>query len=202
MDRRQAIQKEFAAQGIEEDNIHCVNAIHGNTINIANLQAQGMLENRTLTRGQIGCYLSHVKAWEQFDQDVTQNYAFVFEDDITFIVPDFLEQMVNIIQQLEENKVQFDVLYLSRNYFGETFHPGFWTGPKVTPNVYKPNHMGGGAHSYVLSKEGAKKLLILSKPIKIPLDMMMLHEKTEKLSVHTFMTKARNWDDSDTAHII
>jgi glycosyl transferase, family 25 len=202
-DRKNALVRELQEQGINvEKYVHRIEAVHGATLNLNTLRQNGTLSAPNLTRGEVGCYLSHLAAWTRFLSRKDQKYAVIFEDDVTFINDPFVARLESAIQSLESQNITFDILFLSRNYYGEKIHPGFWQGPTLAPDVYQPINIAGGAQSYVLSREGAQKLLDKAKPIHLPLDMMLFKYPNIKcLSVKTFLAKPRNLKDSETQKI-
>lgn len=203
-DRNTAMQNEFRAQGFDNaKDIQKIQATHGANLNLTVMRLAKQLEHPTMSRGEVGCYQSHVATWKRFLDDPTNMYGFVFEDDITFLTPTFALIMQDTLDKLEKQGTNWDVLYLSRYYYGEECHPHFWEGPEIIPGVYKPQHLGGGACGYVLSRTGAQKLINLAYPIKQPLDMMIFNDPSVIcLSFKTFLVKPRNIADSETMRIV
>lgn len=112
-------------------------------------------------RGTIGCYLSHIKAWQTFINSNSE-FALILEDDIDFD-PDSLSHAVN---QLILNKEYWDI-----NNF-ETRHRGTPLVIKKIGNsdlvLYLTEVTHAGA--YLISRKAAYKLLEKSLPIKTALD--------------------------------
>lgn len=98
---------------------------------------------RDVLPGEIGCMVSHIKIWERIVKEGLQK---------TLILEDDFNPQGNI-SLLEEPKVEYDIAYLGR-----------W---KVDKNA-EEEHVGGSwvrpiasycTHAYVVTLEGAKKLL-------------------------------------------
>jgi len=104
--------------------------------------------NRTFTKGDIACALSHMKAWEKILLDGTK-VALLLEDDVEF-KDDFVEGCQNI-----ENEVKaFDYIYLARNVVNE--NPIFVDLP-FSEHLVRPSYNYWCLAS-LISSSGAKKL--------------------------------------------
>ncbi|WP_392344156.1 glycosyltransferase family 25 protein [Pseudoalteromonas prydzensis] len=118
--------------------------------------------HRDLTKGEIGCYVSHMRIWQKM---VDENIAVcvILEDDL-FIQP----HLKNVIEATLELQ-HWDLIKLSDNrdfpfIDTATLQDGLTLGNyKKVPN---------GGQGYILSLEGAKKLLT-RKPFYRPVDVDM-----------------------------
>jgi collagen beta-1,O-galactosyltransferase len=113
--------------------------------------------------GEIGCYLSHTNIWKEI---VNNNYnnCIIFEDDV---IPDKIYD--DIIKYIEDVPDDFDIAYL-----------GWWTRKNLNNinknsnwlysvnNSDKPNVLG--LYAYIISNNGAQKLLSKAFPIDVQLD--------------------------------
>lgn len=104
-----------------------------------------------LTRGAIGCYLSHVKAYELVEQG-DSDYAIIFEDDVA-IDPQLLFKLNKIIETMDDN---WDMLVLGCHCIVCEKHESYL-------DIEKFFFM----HGYVVKKNSAKKLGELLKAKKI-----------------------------------
>lgn len=120
--------------------------------------------NRFLKAGEIGCYLSHIEIWK----DIVKNnipYALVFEDDATFMNNNFNEHLKIIMNSAPENFTTISLFkshkQLDRQFldYNETFH-------LVDPETW-------GTVSYIISLDGAKRLLTFCNKIVFPVDFSM-----------------------------
>jgi GR25 family glycosyltransferase involved in LPS biosynthesis len=102
--------------------------------------------NRTFTKGDIACALSHMKAWEKIILDGTK-VALLLEDDVVF-EEDFVEGCQNI-----ENEIKaFDYIYLARNLISDEF-----LDLPVSEHLVRPSYNYWCLAS-LISSSGAKKL--------------------------------------------
>nr|XP_054769694.1 probable inactive glycosyltransferase 25 family member 3 [Lytechinus pictus] len=107
---------------------------------------------RVLTKGEIGCFLSHYNIWKDV---VERNLSriLIFEDDIRFGAR-FKPRMANIMAEVAARKLEWDLIYVGRkilNMKGEKFLEG-------SSQIVKPSY-SYWTLSYMLTQEGAKKLL-------------------------------------------
>jgi len=113
----------------------------------------------------IGCAHSHVRAWQAF-LDTDEEYAIILEDDATFT-----DDFVSRIQDVLNSGVDFDLIQLGCSedcgkIHGKPFSlllklVSFFVGQgkeKVQDGLYNLDTMFG-AHAYLVSKRGAKRLL-------------------------------------------
>jgi glycosyl transferase family 25 len=115
-------------------------------------------------RGEIGCSLSHFKAWEKFLQS-SYRYALIVEDDITF-PPETLKAVVT---ELMDSSNDWDVVNfnLSRSATPLTLRSLKSYGKLV---VYLKAFSCAGA--YLINRQAAARLLTHAFPIKMPVDVM------------------------------
>jgi len=108
---------------------------------------------RDMTYGEIGCFMSHYKIWE----DVVQNNhkkVIVFEDDIRFEMY-FKISLSNLMVELSNAGVDnWDLIYLGRKRLRKNLEPSV----KGTQNLVWPSY-SYWTLSYILSNSGAQKLL-------------------------------------------
>jgi len=113
--------------------------------------------------GEIGCYLSHTNIWKEI-VDNNYNNCIIFEDDV---IPK--KNYEDIITYIEDVPDDYDIAYL-----------GWWTRKNLNNinknsnwlysvnNSDKPNVLG--LYAYIISNNGAKKLLSNAFPIDVQLD--------------------------------
>lgn len=102
--------------------------------------------NRPLSSAEIGCAISHFKAWEIVAEG--PGNVLVLEDDAVFS-DDFDARLSSVEQELGD--IEFDLLYLGRHD---------WKNEPVefTENVCKPSY-SEEAHAYAISPTFARRLL-------------------------------------------
>lgn len=122
---------------------------------------------RALSIGEIGCYLSHRRCWEQLLSS-EHSWAVILEDDIE-IKGDF-STLINLIP----SKVNADIIKLSDDsnckvIDSKALAPSFeWVNYKRIPNC---------ANGYIITRQGAKKLLAKTKVYRpVDIDMQFFKE--------------------------
>ena len=84
---------------------------NGKTIDIGKFKREGKLMSSSLTRGEIGCYESHLRLWEKIIREKTP-MAIICEDDVNLTGDTKQAKYFNTL--LEETKPsKFDILFLS-----------------------------------------------------------------------------------------
>jgi GR25 family glycosyltransferase involved in LPS biosynthesis len=127
-------------------------------------QLQRIFENNdyNMRKGMVGCALSHIKLYIDLINDENASVYLILEDDIDF-VPEFQIKFMNVIQQLQIFK-NWDLAYL-----GHHIYPHLVTDETynkiIPPKIEKWNselslqNSKGGTGGYLITKNGAKKLL-------------------------------------------
>jgi len=92
-DRKDHFLLEMDKMNIPSDKVHRFNAIKN-------------------TRGEVGCSYSHIRVLEEFI-DSDYNNCIIFEDDFEFIISK--EEFENLIKQVFDNKIDYDVIMLGCN---------------------------------------------------------------------------------------
>ncbi|KAJ8277231.1 hypothetical protein GJAV_G00072880 [Gymnothorax javanicus] len=163
LDRRQRMLATLETLGIEAT---LTDAVDGKALNTSQLQALGIemlpgykdpYSGRVLTRGEIGCFLSHHHTWKQVVERGLQS-VLVLEDDVRF-EPRFKKRMVAIMENIREVGLDWDLMALFR-YVG-----------RKRMQVSEPERSVAGVNNlveadysywtlgYALSLQGARKLL-------------------------------------------
>nr|XP_033960136.1 procollagen galactosyltransferase 2-like [Pseudochaenichthys georgianus] len=189
-DRRDRMLTSLSGLGI---NATLTEAVDGKALNSSQLQAMGIdmlpgykdpYSERVLTRGEIGCFLSHHNIWKQVQQQDLQQ-VLVLEDDVSF-EPRFHSRLVTLMENVQRVGLEWDLIYVGRKRLqvkeperrvegvGDLVHPdySYWT-------------LG-----YVPSLSGARKLL-QARPLNkmLPVDeflpiMFNKHPKDEYLQYY------------------
>uniref|UniRef100_A0A452VA74 Cerebral endothelial cell adhesion molecule n=1 Tax=Ursus maritimus TaxID=29073 RepID=A0A452VA74_URSMA len=150
-----------------------VDAVDGRTLNSSIMRSLGVdllpgyqdpYSGRTLTKGEVGCFLSHYSIWEEV---VARGLAqvLVFEDDVRF-ESNFRGRLERLMEEVEAEKLPWDLIYLGRKQ----------VNPEEEAAVEGLPHLVVAGYSYwtlayVLSLAGARKLLA-SQPLRrmLPVD--------------------------------
>lgn len=101
--------------------------------------------NRDVKPGEIGCMISHAKAWEKIKLDGTKR-ALILEEDFLGVVN------LSELQECELSDDYWDLAYLGRYTFNEA------ENVRIDDNWVKSG-MSYNTHAYVLTYEGANRLL-------------------------------------------
>uniref|UniRef100_A0AC35FDN4 Uncharacterized protein n=1 Tax=Panagrolaimus sp. PS1159 TaxID=55785 RepID=A0AC35FDN4_9BILA len=141
-------------------------AIDGNALtskDLANLRFlpgyEDPFSKRPMKFGEIGCFLSHYKIWENV---VKNDYdrVIIFEDDVRFSENSTIE-LSKMIEDIMKTHLEWDLIYLGRKkmtaHGDEFFVPGH---QYLSTLAYSYWTLG-----YAISKSGAQKL-INSKPLQ------------------------------------
>jgi len=132
-------------------------AINGTTLK-PTLQLQRIFDNNdyNMKRGMVGCAISHIKLMIELINSSSFNYFCILEDDIT-VVPDFTNKFKYLQSILPK---EWDLVYLGHHAydtaeFDKTKYPSLekWDSAKSL------SKSKGGTGGYLISKQGANKLL-------------------------------------------
>lgn len=114
----------------------------------------------SLTYGSLACALSHHLIYQDCQQ---QNKPFcIFEDDI--IIDETFDNNLNLVLNAIPHNYDYDIIYLGYNEI-----PGFQK--KIIDNVLsEPRGLITGLYGYIVSNQGAKKLLNTIFPLYKQID--------------------------------
>ena len=121
-----------------------------------------ILMQKDIKDGEIGCYLSHLKSWEEFLKS-KYSYALVFEDDVSFDPSELKE----LIDSLIECNDKWDFVNV------DPHRPGW---PKVIRklsgkfNLTAPRQKIFLADCYLINRKAAASLIKHALPIRMPVD--------------------------------
>jgi GR25 family glycosyltransferase involved in LPS biosynthesis len=135
-------------------------------------------ERIDMTRQEVAVALSHIEIWKQIAAG-KHNFALVLEDDVYFKhnFPKYIDQAWEDLRNAGKFSPSFDLLYLS--------YEEVKTGAQksdITDFVFKPYRGLWYLSGYVLSRNGARKLLSLL-PVRGPVDLWINHQ-FENLKVY------------------
>lgn len=131
------------------------------------------LQGYQLTSNEIGCYLSHQKAWELV---ITNNkITVILEDD--FILSNLFVLGVN---ELIENEKYWDIVRLQGLYSSDSINIKKLNHVNIVKNIGDPV----GATAYILKPSIAKKLIEFSDEIYEPLDHYLEHESKHGIEMY------------------
>ncbi|XP_053355261.1 procollagen galactosyltransferase 2 [Clarias gariepinus] len=167
-------------------------AVDGKALNSSQLQSLGIemlpsyqdpYSGRVLTKGEVGCFLSHYNIWKQVVER-KQQQVLVLEDDIRF-EPNFKSRLNMIMEDVWRTHLQWDLIYVGRKRL-QVKNSERWV--QGTKNLVHPDY-SYWTLGYALSLQGAKKLLE-AKPLSkmLPVDeflpiMFNKHPKEEYMAL-------------------
>ncbi|KAM8793865.1 procollagen galactosyltransferase 1 [Eudromia elegans] len=175
LERRQD-RRERMLRTLHEQQIQCkvVEAVDGRAMNASAVAALGIrmlpgyrdpYHGRPLTKGELGCFLSHYKVWQEIVERGLQK-SVVFEDDLRFEIF-FKRRLMNLMQDLEQEGLDWDLIYIGRKRM-QVEHPEE-SVPRVRNLVVADYSYWTLA--YAVSLRGARKLLAAEPLAKmLPVD--------------------------------
>lgn len=132
----------------------------------------------SLTYGALGCALSHYLILKECSQ--SDRPYLIFEDDI-LLDPDFDNQLKILIKHIQDNSIQFDVLYLGLHNI-----PALNKKLSHDDILYIPQGLTCGTWAMMISPEGASKILNLIFPLNVQIDSEISRHKN---TLRVFATK-------------
>ncbi|XP_026545409.1 probable inactive glycosyltransferase 25 family member 3 [Notechis scutatus] len=149
-----------------------VDAVDGRSLNSSSIKKLGVnllegyydpFSGRTLTKGEVGCFLSHHRVWKEIVERGLEK-SLVLEDDIRFEAY-FKRRLLKLMDELEQTQLDWELIYLSRKQVNEKEE-----AVTEIPNLVVPEY-SYWTLAYVLSRRGAQKL-IEARPLSkiLPVD--------------------------------
>ncbi|XP_017821500.4 procollagen galactosyltransferase 2 isoform X3 [Callithrix jacchus] len=158
-DRRDRMLRTLYEQEIE---VKIVEAVDGKALNTSQLKSLNIemlpgyrdpYSSRPLTRGEIGCFLSHYSVWKEvIDRELEK--TLVIEDDVRF-EHQFKKKLMKLMDDTDQAQLDWELIYIGRKRM-QVKEP-----EKAVPNV---ENLVEADYSYwtlgyVISLEGAQKLV-------------------------------------------
>jgi len=141
-----------------------------------------------MTAGGIGLYLAHADAWQQIIK-MKLDYGIIFEDDLTLFAPSFESHVSSVLakhDQVVNNSWSWDLLYLQRDNKAWPKRRASQNVPKDEPRIpmgvyladpvvvpIDPGEVVPCTGAYILTRQGAEKLLSNSFPMHDQLDWQL-----------------------------
>lgn len=194
-DRKIRMIKHLQHHKIDADFIEAVN---GKTLDKKQLLLNLKIDLKSydkLRMGEIGCYLSHLNIWINF-QKQKEKYCLILEDDV-ILSPNFLNILIRLLNEIQNQN--WDLIYLMENcvrYFKQCNE-----GPNLNKNFFYPKALGYGTYGYVLNKKGCKILIDNALPIREQVDVYInglnFNGKIKALRIKNPIIHVRNIQDSN-----
>lgn len=146
--------------------------------------------------GSVGCYLSHLKIWDQILESDYINQALILEDDVD-LDPDFNKKLEKYYKLVPDN---WDLIYLGT---------GKMKGTNINNKIMKPkegNHIGhnNGTFGYIIKKSSIPKIKKLILPIDHKTIDYMIRSHFGKIKGYFFINKIiiHNYDFAPTKKLL
>ncbi|EGW08696.1 Glycosyltransferase 25 family member 2 [Cricetulus griseus] len=158
-DRRDRMLRTLYEQEIE---VKIVEAVDGKALNTSQLKAWNIemlpgyrdpYSSRPLTRGEIGCFLSHFSVWKEvIDRELEK--TLVIEDDVRF-EHQFKKKLMKLMDDIDKAQLDWELIYIGRKRM-QVKEP-----EKAVPNVINlvEADYSYWTLGYAISLEGAQKLV-------------------------------------------
>ncbi|KAL8174691.1 UNVERIFIED_CONTAM: hypothetical protein K2H54_051441, partial [Gekko kuhli] len=163
-----------------------VNAVDGSALNSSDIKKLGVdllpgyydpFSGRTLTKGEVGCFLSHHYVWKEIvarglDKSV------VLEDDVRF-QSYFKKRLLRLMDDLEQAQLDWDLIYLGRKQVNSEDEEPVEDVRNLVVAEYSYWTL-----AYVISRRGAQKLidaLPLSKILPVDEFLPIMYDKHPNL---------------------
>jgi glycosyl transferase, family 25 len=183
-----------------------VDAVDGRTLDVNYLRNKKIIidhrKYRKLRRGEIGCYLSHLKCWQSILES-KQPYGMVLEDDFVF-VDGFKNKFNGIFEHIKDK--EWDIINLGRRCRLVLADKNCDIGTVVYKDAFHPKIVGYGAYAYIIKASTINKLTKIIYPIYKPIDVAIPDEHDKgNIKVLVFskdLADVRSIKNSDTTNII
>ncbi|KAJ8339021.1 hypothetical protein SKAU_G00358070 [Synaphobranchus kaupii] len=174
-----------------EIDVKVVDAVDGGALNSSDIKLLGVdllpgyydpFSGRTLTKGEVGCFLSHYFIWKEM-VDMQLAKALIFEDDIRF-QGNFKRRLLRLMEEVEKVELDWDIIYVGR----KQVKPGDEVPVENVRNLVVADY-SFWTLSYVISQQGAQKLVNaepLSKMLPVDEFLPIMYDKhsNEKYKAH------------------
>ncbi|XP_057565320.1 procollagen galactosyltransferase 1 isoform X2 [Hippopotamus amphibius kiboko] len=183
--KRRQDRRERMLRALQEQEIECrlVEAVDGKAMNTSQVEALGIqmlpgyqdpYHGRPLTKGELGCFLSHYNIWKEVVDRGLQK-SLVIEDDLRFEIF-FKRRLMNLMRDVEQEGLDWDLIYVGRKRM-QVEHP-----EKAVPRVRNlvEADYSYWTLAYVISLQGAHKLLAaqpLSKMLPVDEFLPVMFDK-------------------------
>lgn len=143
-----------------------VHGVNGEELDSEDLKKQGWYRPPTkfakLTRGELGCFLSHRAVWQRIVQ-LNLPYALIIEDDCT-LNPTHAKEIQEGLDEFEDHS--WNILFLGRNLALAQ------NGLPVKSKIVQSKR-SWGLFCYAVSQQGARELLRHSYPLTMAVDIFV-----------------------------
>ena len=177
--------------------IEYVDAVVGKDMDIDKMKESGKLVPREVRsfsssiKNELGCYLSHMKAYEMIAAKRKLGFSVIFEDDFN-LEDGFVEKLEESTEIL--NATDFDFCFLGMLNGGG--------GEHLKGDVYRIPKEGDmwETHAYLVKNENIPKIMTALTPITDLIDVAIFNKgKSRELNVYTLQPTIVSQGDFDTS---
>lgn len=170
--RRQRTLRALAAL---DAHVECVDAVDGHALgDLPMLSTHQPHLGRPLSRGEVGCLESHLSVLQRIVEEEIP-VACICEDDI--LCADDCGEVLRTLTQgpVVSGRQAWDVLLLGHHSSRRTPDAGaitsWWSSPLTARRrIARVVEFPMGAYAYVVTRQGAERLLALARPLRMPMD--------------------------------
>jgi glycosyl transferase family 25 len=171
----------------------------GSTLDKDKMIREGVVRNKELRRGEIGCYDAHVRLWQYVIQNKIPR-ALILEDDADLqCTENNVKRIRQFFNDLERFNLEFEVLYLGHNDVSWNRPMGIVAGTEIgVPRQCQ------GLFTYVLTLAGAQKLLQTAYPMEVPIDIYVANKKStvKQYTIEPRLNSVVKIEKSDTNTVL
>jgi glycosyl transferase family 25 len=174
-DRRANVTKKLGSKHIEFEFLDAIDGRTGDHPYLKNYDEQSFLANRRrkAAPGELGCYVSHLLAWEKC---VALNEPIVvLEDD--FELTENFEKGIEFLKQFLDKVAFVRLEPLEKKIFVTSFKTSDFS-------LVKQLNVGMCATGYIITPRGAKNLLKKGMKIRSPIDLYLKYTLTHHQIIH------------------
>ncbi|MFG6449221.1 glycosyltransferase family 25 protein [Roseateles sp. BYS180W] len=154
---------------------HQVQAVYGKDLSEAQQEqlydaaANAARYHQVMTLGEIGCYASHLAVWQQL-ADGSAPLAMVLEDDVLL-----LPQLPAVLESLAQLPPRWDMIKLVGREREKPWQRWTLQAPAVGTDLIRYHRPPSLTGAYLLSRDGAIKLLAAHSRFYRPIDVDLRH---------------------------
>lgn len=135
---------------------------NGRTLTPKNMY-QKVAPGKNLTRGQVGCYDSHVRLWNHIAKHHNGPVLILEDDAALFYNQQLAQRFKYIFDTLQKKSINWDCIYFGHYGFSEK-------GPSLAPGIHICNEWHG-LFCYLIKPSTAKILAQNAWPMREPVDV-------------------------------
>lgn len=149
--------------------------------------------NRPLSKNEVACALSHIKAWNMI-KDNNLKMALIFEDD-AFIKDK--EAFLKVLDQYALYPENWELILFGRGMLPYAYpsYPSLFHTKRIYKNYNIVRFIGFacGAYGYLLTSLAVKKLLEVNQYVSVPIDLFTgLNRTVDTYAIHPVLVDVSN----------